>query len=291
MALAVNGFWTGSIEYTDQWGNYTNIPLGETDADGIQWYLVSLEGWDGLPTVGNITQQSADHGGWPTPQFYGPRTMTLTVLAQAPSQAARDLARSKFQRAIPVNDFAKFTYNEPVPKQCMVRRSAALPETCQTLSEVQFAAAIVAADPRKYKSVEYTLTAAALDTPTSGWTFPATLPLAVPDGLLNTNSVNLPNDGDFETRPVVTIHGPVTGPSITSAITGQTISFNSMTLSAADKLEVDLYNRVARKNGSIALADISSAWWVIPPGGTDFIFGGSFTGAAYATVKYRAAWQ
>lgn len=291
MAYGVNGYWTGSIEYTDQWGNYINIPLGETDEDGIQWYLVSLDGWDGVATVGSVTQQSSDHGGWPTPQFYGPRTMSLTVFAQAPDQATRDLARSKLQRAIPVNDFALFTYNEPIPKQCMVRRSGALPETYQTLSEAQFVAALVAADPRKYKSVEYSLNAYALDTPTGGWTLPTTLPLDVPDGLLNTNSVNLPNEGDFETRPVIAIQGPVTSPAVTSAKTGQTISFTNVSLSSTDKLVVDLYNRTARKNGSIVLADVMSSWWVIPPGGTDFIFDGNFTGAANANVTYRAAWQ
>lgn len=289
--MATNGYWTGSISYTDQYGNTTTIPMGSTDEDGISWYWVGITGWDGVATVGSITQQSSDHGGWPTPQYYGPRTMTWNIFAQAPNQATRDLARSKLQRAIPVNDLATFVYNEPIPKMCLVRRSGALPETYATLSEVAFAVAVVAPDPRKYKSTERNLTVNTLSTPTYGWTTPVTLPLATPAGLPGGNTVTLPNDGDFETRPIVTVQGPVTGPVLKSTATGQSVSFSNLVLSSSDILVVDFYNRIARLNGSIILADVTSSWWVIPPGGTTFIYGGSFSSPGTATVTFRDAWQ
>jgi hypothetical protein len=291
MAYGVNGFWTGSITYTDPYGNYTSIPLGETDEDGIQWYLVSLAGWDGNAVVGSVTQNTSDHGGWPTPQFYAPRALTLTVFAQAPDQPTRDLARSKFQRVCPVNDFSTFVYNEPIPKQTLIRRSAAIPETYMTLSEVQFAAALICPDPRKYTSTQRILTANALATETTGFTLPAVFPLTTPDGTPYGNSIQLPNSGDFETRPLVTAYGPVTAPSFTSTATGQTVTFTNLVMNSGDVLTVDFYNKIARLNGSIVLADVTSTWWVIPPGGTDFVYGGSFGAASFATVAYRDAWQ
>jgi hypothetical protein len=291
MAITMNGFWSGSVAYTDQYSNAINIPFGDTDEDGIAWYWVSMTGWDGVTTVGSVTQNTSDHGGWPTPQFYAPRAMVWNVFAQAPDQATRDLARSKFQRAIPVSDFATFVYNEPIAKTCQIRRQGVVTETYLTLSEVAFAANVVAADPRKYRSTQRSITANALTTPTGGWTLPVVFPLSTPDGLPSGNIVNCPNAGDFETRPVITVQGPVSGPSLESTATGQSISFSNLTLQPTDVLTVDLYNKIARLNGSIVLADVTSVWWVIPPGGTDFIYGGSFGSASSATVTYRDAWQ
>lgn len=289
--MATAGFWTGSLSYTDSYGNYNYIPLGEVDSDGIAWYWVSLTGWDGAPTVGSVNQQTSDHGGWVSPQYYGPRTLTLSLFAMAPDQATRDLARSKLQAAVPVNDLCMFTYNEPIPKQSQVRRSGPVAETYSTLSEVAFSIPLVAPDPRKYKTTQRTLLINTLQTFTGGWVLPFTTPLGTPAGSSGSNSVTLPNSGDFETRPVVYVSGPCAAPSLTSTKTGQTVSFSQTSLNSTDTLEVDFYNRISRKNGNIVLADVTSAWWVIPPGGTDMIYGGTFTGSSTATAKYSDSWQ
>jgi len=108
------GYWTGSLSYG---GN--TIQFGQTDSNGITWQWNGIDGWDGPDTSGGVIQRSGDHGGWPSPQFYAPRTMTLRVTALAPSQALRDVARALLSQVVPVSDLAVLAYNEPVPKMAM----------------------------------------------------------------------------------------------------------------------------------------------------------------------------
>ena len=118
------GFWTGSLSYQPAWASAPFvIPFGGVDANGVAWILLSVTGWDGPPTVGQIVQRSADHGGWPSAQYYGPRLITLDVLISAPDQASRDVAKQQLIQACPVSDLATFTYNEPVPKLAYVRQN------------------------------------------------------------------------------------------------------------------------------------------------------------------------
>jgi len=155
MSNGDTGFWTGSITYTPSWSAspYT-VNFGQTDfsftTTGVDWLWMSMQGWDSPPTSGSVVQRASDHGGWPTDQYFAPRTMTLTVHASASSQAERDQARAELQAAIPVNDLALLTYNEPIPKQAMVRRSGQIVETYADLTDVEFACVLVAPDPRKY---------------------------------------------------------------------------------------------------------------------------------------------
>ena len=119
------GFWTGSLSYQPSWAaSPFTIPFGSVDGNGVAWILESVDGWDGPPAVGQVIQRSADHGGWPSAQFYGPRLLTLTVMASAPTQAARDVAKTQLVQAVPISDLATFVYDEPVPKQVYFRQNA-----------------------------------------------------------------------------------------------------------------------------------------------------------------------
>ena len=59
-------------------------------AEPNRLYASQSSGW-----FGQVIQRSADHGGWPAPSYYGPRIITLTVMASAPTQALRDAARAE----------------------------------------------------------------------------------------------------------------------------------------------------------------------------------------------------
>lgn len=486
------GFWTGSISYTDAYGNVNAVNLGTVDSNNIFWYWLSITGWDGPDTSGSVIQRTSDHGGWPTPQYLAPRNIVWTIYAQAPDQPTRDLARKLLEAAVPINKLATFTYNEPTPKQVMVRRQGVITEQMLTTSEVMFTVTLVAPDPRKYATTQRNLTVNALatpsyammklpqavaingpnlggknlttsgtsvvvaltgsiyqgdgvlvtvqygnnvsqtvtcadtqssvytqgplvsngssnsvttftgtaaanliagtdtvtvttthsefisvsvyripnlvsfssaatasgstsavsftgPTPTTGASFTlavvannGTAKLPVPTGwtkltpvtnasleidafyitdytpvaqsvsgnltantgwanistvaytsinLFSGATVVLPNNGNIETRPIITVYGPVTSPSLTSSITGQSVTFTGLQLlSTADVLTIDFDNKTATRNGSIAIPDVPSSWWEIPPGGTNFIFGGQFGTGSLATVSYRDAY-
>jgi hypothetical protein len=286
------GFWTGSISYQPPWAAAPLvIQLGATDENGITWRLGKVQGWDSPPAVGSVVQRAGDHGGWPVPQYYGPRLITLDISAQAPTQALRDQARALMQQIIPISDLATFVYNEPVPKQAFVRRnaSAQVTESLPTLVDADFQVVLVAPDPRKYAvSVQETsiLTPAAVMTPV---TLPWTLPVVFP-GASVTVPMNLVNEGTWETRPVLTVNGPVTNPAIVNATLGAQISFTGLAMGPSDVLVVDLDARQAFLNGSFYPADLTSGWWVLQPGTSEVYLSGARDAGSVLTATWASAW-
>jgi Siphovirus-type tail component, C-terminal domain len=296
------GFWTGAIDYTPASGNGTilsgvSIPLGEVDGNGIAWLINRLEGWDS-PDVqgGGVIPKSGDHGAWAAPQYYAARQLTLTLSASAPTQALRDQARALLQQAVPVSDLALFTYNEPVPKQMMVRRSGRITETYPTLADVTFVVGLVAPDPRKY-GTQALSTGPVNVSPAGmgGFTVPFTVPFSLP-AQPPSGSAAVTNPGTFETRPVIMINGPITNPALINVTTGQTVSWTGLVLGPADVLTVDFKLRQAFLNGAYRSADLGSAWWTLPagtpgtPGTSTIQLGGTPGSGASFQVNWRPSW-
>ena len=289
------GFWTGSLTYAPAWSSSPLvIPFGATDANGITWLWQSIQGWDSPPAAGQgVIQRSADHGGWPAPQFYGPRILTLTIMASAPTQALRDYARALMQQAVPSNDLAVLQYNEPVPKAIYVRRNAtaAVTEACPTLTDVIFTIPMVAPDPRKYAVPPQTAGLVVPAPSSTVFALPFKLPVSFPGNIPpSSTSITAYNTGTFETRPVLVVTGPITSPAVVNGSLAQQVSFTGLTLGPTDQLVLDMDNRQGLLNGSFVPADISSAWWVIEPGATQIYLDGITTGGASLTVTYSPAY-
>lgn len=282
------GFWTGSLTSPD--GSVV-IPLGGTDDNGIAWLLQHVDGWDSPDVQGaGVIPKSGDHGGWAAPQYYAPRPITLTITASAASQALRDVARATLQEVVDISDLGLFVYNEPVPKQALVRRSGRIPETYPTLADVTFTVGLIAPDPRKYAVGVKTVSGTAVPATQIGITIPTTVPFTlvaqVPGGTVGVN-----NAGNFETRPVVTISGPITSPALTLLGTGEVVSWTGLVLAAGDNLVVDFGNRQAFLNDSYRPADVFSAWWVLPKGSSTIQLSGSGDASAKFAVAYQDAYM
>ena len=289
------GFWTGSITYQPAWAPAPLvIQLGETDANGVAWLLENVTGWDGPPTVGQVIQRSADHGGWPSAQFYGPRLLTVTILATAPDQATRDLAKQQLVQAIPCSDLATFTWNEPVPKQVFVRQNGSANITISTpsLIDAEFTIPLVAPDPRKYATVPLTATATIPPPVINPLTLPVTLPAGFPGSVPPVASaITCVNEGTIETRPVITVTGPIMSPSIVNAATGQAITFTGLSMAASDQLVISTDARQGYVNQIFTPADVTSAWWTMNPGETQiFLTGDTFAGGAQLTCQWSSAY-
>jgi len=284
------GYWTGSFTYWPtvgpQAGQPQTISIGTgPDANGIAWVWEKIDGWDSPDVAGGVIQRGGDHGGWPAFQSYAPRAMTVTIRASAPTQYLRDVARATLQRIIPVNDLCLMQYNEPIPKQCWVRRSGRIPETYDNLLEVDFSLVLIAPDPRKYGTV-------LRSSPSTTWISqnymtigtagtPTTIPFALPNNPAPPATTNL-NQGNIETRPVVTINGPFHSPGLQLASTGQIVSWTGLTLNPGDLMVIDFDAKMAWVNpGTITLdvplqipaaitgyvaADVWSSWFELHPG-------------------------
>lgn len=297
MALQDAGFWTGTIAYTPPAGNRAQlapvtIPLGGTDGNGTSWLITKLEGWDS-PDVqgGGIIARSGDHGGWAGPQEYAARAMTLTVQATALTQALRDVARAQLQQAVPVSDLARFTYNEPVPKSVLVRRSGKVAETYPTLVDAVFSIVLEAPDPRKYSAqVHMPGPVNAASSSLIGFTVPFTVPVTLP-AQAPAGTMALANAGTFESRPVITITGPIVAPTVTNVTTGQTVSWSLLSLGASDVLVADFSMAQSYLNGVYVPADVFSAWWVLPASATSTIaLGGKPQPGATISASYSDSW-
>lgn len=294
------GFWTGALTYQPSWASAPfTIPLGEVDASGVAWVLESVKGWDSPPSVGSVIQRSADHGGWPAAQYYGPRIITLTVEAKAPSQSLRDQARAQLQQAVAIgtspSDLSVFTYNEPVPKQAAVRRngSASITENCPTTVDAVFTIPLVAPDPRKYSVTQQTAQAI-LPVPVISplaLPFSSGLPMYFPGAIpAEASAITVTNAGTFETRPQITVTGPVTSPAIVNATYGQSVSFTGLVMGATDVLTIDTDNRQSFLNSAFYPADPFSQWFVAQPGPNLIYLGGITTGGATLTCSWSSAW-
>jgi hypothetical protein len=279
---------TAGIAYTPPLGSPANIEFGVTDANGVQWIVADLAGDDGPPLHGQVVTSAGDVGGWATPQFAGPRLITLTLQVLAPNPAARDVARAQVAMAFPISDLATLRIDESIPKQMLVRRSGEIPGPKVADSDVRLIIGLVAPDPRKYGTVLHQLTATQASA-AAGLAPPLTPPFTLPAGA-PPMAVACTNAGSFETRPTVTITGPITGPAVVNQTTGAMVSFSGMTLAASDQLVVDLLAKQSYLNGVFRTADISSSWWVLPPGTTTVQVTGTGATGSSMTVAWRDAW-
>jgi Phage tail protein len=295
---ADTGFWTGSLSYQPSWAPAPFvIPLGGTDASGTAWILEKVDGWDSPPSVGSVIQRSADHGGWPAAQYYGPRIITLTVMASAQSQPLRDVARAQLQQAVAIGtsyaDLTTFTWNEPVPLQALVRRngSAAVTEARPTLTDVVFTIPLVAPDPRKYSVTPQSVQVLLPSPPDNPLTLPVTGPAGFPGSIpAEASAISVTNAGTFETRPQLTVTGPIQNPAVVNVTLGQSVSFTGLVMESADTLTIDTDSRQCFLDGTFYPADPDSSWWVLEPGTSVIYLGGNSTGGAGLTCSWSSAW-
>lgn len=284
--MADLGYFTAGVLSTPAIGPPVDLEFGVTDANGTWWLITGWTGMDGPDVVGQVVQKAGDHGGLATPQFFGSRPLTLIVQATAVSQAQRDVARAFVAQAFPVNDLATLRWDEPVPVQMGIRRTGRIAETYMTLIDVVFSVPLVAPDPRKYSTVLHSLTSNQAAGP-AGLAPPLTPPFTLPAGA-PPMSVACFNAGSFETRPLVTIQGPISGPAVVNQATGQTVSFSGLTLGATDQLVVDLNAQQATFNGAVRPADLFSSWWVLPQQTTTTV---QVTGTGGTGSQMRVDWR
>lgn len=105
--------------------------------------------------------------------------------------------------------------------------------------------------------------------------------------------INAVNSGNFPTRPIVAIAGPVDNPIVYNLNTGQYLQF-AISLGVGDVLTLDTDLHTVILNGTASRRNTmtpSSQWWELAPGTTQILYGANTVQVgSIATVTYRNAW-
>lgn len=103
------------------------------------------------------------------------------------------------------------------------------------------------------------------------------------------------NDGDVETWPVWTVHGPCTSISLSNDTTGETINL-PITLTATQTVTIDTrpFRKTVRRDDGINLYGSltpTSSLWSLPLGGSTVTISlPGATGDSYVTLNYARRW-
>jgi hypothetical protein len=277
------------------------VTLGAVDSRGVAWYLQTLEGWDSPDARSEFTEREGDHGAWAAPVYLGARPITLAGTIVAPARDLLEQSMNQLRVAAGLTD-RTLTVGEVVPKQATVRRSGKPLFQYVTDTVATYSVMVTAADPRRYST---TLSSATtnLASVTGGLNFPVTFPVSL-SATAVAGLITAANDGDADTRPLLTIAGPVVAPTIAALYEDGTVKqlIYTQDLQAGDLLVIDTDAHTVTLNGGVSrrrYLSVPAGWPTIPPAGEDgspavvsYQFqSGTYNASATLTASWRSAWM
>lgn len=272
-----------------------DVALGTVDAQGVAWTLQILEGWDSPDVRAEFTEREGDHGAWASPVYLGARPITVGGTIIAPSQALLEQAMDQLRVAAGLDD-TTLTVWETVAKQATVRRSGKLLMQYLTDTRATFSVLVTAADPRRYGATLKT-GSTGLPSVTGGLTLPAAAPWTL-SATTVAGQIDAANDGTFESRPVLTLTGPVVAPQVQAQMADGSVKFLNygQDLVSGDVLVIDTDAHTVTLNGAASrrrFLTVPSGWPTIPAGQvTSFLFRSNvYNATATLTATWRSAWQ
>lgn len=265
------------------------------DASGVEWWLGTLEGWNGTPDPRlSGVDRPQDHGQFDAPTYLSSRVITATGTAIAPDQTTAMYARDVLS-SLCWDTTRLYTLQVTEPGR-PVRRADVRLNAATKIGEVNpyafdWQLQLKAPDPRRYGPTATPLVLTPPTGATGGVTAALTVPFTLSTTGLSTSNGVVTNAGTFPTRPIVTLAGPLVDPQIANLTSGRTLSLN-IVLVSGDSLVLDFDRRTVMLNGSASRSNTltaSASWWELAPGGSDIQFtaGG---GAGTATVTWASAW-
>lgn len=272
-----------------------SVDLGAVDSDGIAWHLQALEGWDSPDNRSEFAEREGDHGSWASPVYLGARPITLAGTIVAPTQNLLEQAMDRLRVAAGLTDTV-LTVWESAPKQATVRRSGKPLMQYVTDTKATFSVMVTAEDPRRY-GVTLNTGTTNLPSSTGGLTFPITFPAAF-SATVVPGVISAVNEGTMDTRPLITITGPVVAPMVSALYPDGSVRLldYDQDLQTGDVLTIDTDAHTVVINGDVSrrrFMSVSGGWPVISPGqSVTFQFqSNSYNATALLTVQWRSAWM
>ena len=287
---------------------YNGVYMGE----GTPYATLSITGLSASTIRSGDTGRELDQGEFMGIDLYGGRDVTISLWVGASGGESLQSLLSTLSGAFTVagTTSTPFYFQLPsLPLLCVMLR----PRKYATPIDLDYGAASVGkpqaslhgVDPRVYVAPT-TASVVDLSPPVGGLTFPITFPVSFGGGAYG--EIDLDNSGDFEMRPVLTITGPCTNPTVANdTITGgPVLTFSnpaqtSFTLNSGDTLAIDLdfqsviYTPDGGDTGSYVPGWVvpGSTWWNLIPGVNEIQFGSSDAGmvAGFLTVDWTPAYS
>jgi hypothetical protein len=214
---------------------------------------------------------------------------------EAPDRASLDTALDQLYVAAGLGD-TTLTVWESTPKQATVRRSGKLLAQHVTDRTATWSVMVTAADPRRYGTTLQTGTTG-LPSTTGGLTFPVTFPVTFSATTVS-GQINAVNVGSMDTRPIITITGPVVAPVVSALYPDGSVRqlIYSQDLATGDVLVIDTDAHTVVLNGVVSrrrFMTVSGGWPTIPAGGSlNYQFQSStYNATTTLTASWRAAWM
>jgi hypothetical protein len=271
------------------------LRLGAVDAVGVNWFLQTVEGWDSAEVRAEVQDREADHGSWAAPVYLGSRPVTLTGTVEAPDRASLDIALEQLYAAAALTD-TTLTVWESSPKQATVRRSGKVLAQHVTDRTATWSVLVTAADPRRYSTTLQSGTTG-LPSTSGGLTFPITFPVTFSATTVS-GQINAVNAGTMDTRPVLTVTGPVVAPTISALYPDGSVRqlIYSQDLATGDVLVIDTDAHTVVLNGVTSrrrFMTVSGGWPTIPAGSSvNYQFqSASYNATATLGATWRSAWM
>jgi hypothetical protein len=287
--------YTPSTDIDGRQATLGTLRLGAVDAAGVAWFLQSLEGWDSPEVRSEFQDREADHGAWASPVYLGSRPITLSGTVEAPDRASLDTALDTLYVAAALTD-TPLTVWETTPRQAVVRRSGKVLAQHVTDRTATWSVLVTAADPRRYGTTLQSGTTG-LPSTTGGLTFPVTFPVTFSATTVS-GQINAVNSGTLDTRPVLTIAGPVVAPTVSALYPDGTVRqlIYSQDLATGDSLVIDTDAHTVVLNGATSrrrFMTVSGGWPTIPAGSSvNYQFqSGTYNATAMLTATWRSAWM
>ncbi|WP_327703643.1 phage tail family protein [Streptomyces decoyicus] len=281
--------------FTDLAVQLGDLTFGVVDDAGVHWHCATLDGWDSPDVRAEMQQREGDHGAWAPPVYLNERVIALAGKAFAPSAAALDGAIEQLSTAASLTD-TTLLVGETVPKMATVRRSGKVLAQRLTGTAMEWSVQVTAADPRRY-APDFEQDNTGLPNSTGGRPTPYTVPYTLSATTVS-GQVDAYNAGNIDTRPTLTISGPVSQPSVFGQMPDGSVRMLacSFDLGPDDVLVIDTDAHSATLNGNVSRRRFVSApqgWPTIPAkGSVSYQFrAATYSSTALLNVRWRSAWM
>jgi hypothetical protein len=251
--------------------------------------LVEINGLD-MPAIreGDLARPS-DHGHFDlAPDKFAARIveMTLEVISNDFDDiAALQYAFMDREGLYPL----VFQLHDGIKKRiyCRVRRRHMTLDTDAARGDYVNEVMFWAPDPRVYENDDNS-SSTGPQTTGAGFGFP--MDFTISFGASTSGAATCTNSGNIETRPVVTLTGPMSNPSVANLTTGLVWSAE-IDLVAGEVLVVDFDDKTVLLNGTTnRYSAFTGQWWTLVPGDNTVQLQVS-SGAGSVQIAWRSAWD
>lgn len=256
--------------------------------------LLRLSGLD-MPALRTSDHpRPRDHGEFGGEDYLGKRIVELELIVKgATAQAIQDNLDTLANAWEPSNSDIPLVVRWATYKRRVNGRPRRRAWALDRKARFSYARAVLGfecPDPRIYDAA-LSSGSAGLGSVSGGLAFPHGFPHGF--GSASPGSIVANNAGNFPTRPVARINGPVTNPKLENVTADKHMQF-TITIASGDYLLVDLADRTILLNGTASRYSTLSAasrWWELAPGNNQINFSGTSAGSPTLQLEWRGAWN